>query len=181
MQKIYFFILISLVSAFAGTQPLIAGPKNGDTPAVESVCDVLKSGGVTKGLYGLCVAYCEAEANSESVLDNYNRKKTESDPAMPCLEVTPPKLNCACWSNLTAEELGTSFDLAFCTLGGIDLVTYGDESSGEQMGAFDGGCIYQNSLTGDSAQLELTTEESNECRLEILNALGDDALNCAPN
>ncbi len=63
------------------------------------VCKDLKGG--TRGLYGLCVVYCEAQSCdaesaaagrctrqsfNERVVENYNRIKAEHDPKMPCLE-----------------------------------------------------------------------------------------------
>jgi hypothetical protein len=93
------------------------GKPDRETPATEDVCDILK--GATPGLYGLCIAFCEAQdcepdfslvdpfencpGGSQQVLDNYNRKKTETDPEMPCILQTP----CPCW---TEEELATLGD-----------------------------------------------------------------------
>jgi len=92
---------------------------DGLTPAEETICDPLKQDGVTKGLYGLCVAFCEAQdwaselstmtpeeveamefdSPSGRILANYNKKKQESDPGMPCIVIAPP---CPCFSQ---EEL----------------------------------------------------------------------------
>ena len=44
-----------LISAASAQTP------DGQTPAGESVCDALQAEGVTRGLYGLCVAFCEAQ------------------------------------------------------------------------------------------------------------------------
>jgi len=76
------------------------GTPDGFTPAGEQQCDALQADGVTKGLYGLCVAFCEAHdaasgtVNDEDIvnlpnpdkklLDIYNRKRAETDPEMPC-------------------------------------------------------------------------------------------------
>ncbi len=90
---------------------------DGVTPVNEGVCDELKDG--TPGLYGLCVAFCEAQdiasieqpiteedlatlegsAPSGKILANYDKKKQPGDPEMPCIKVEEP---CPCWS---AEEL----------------------------------------------------------------------------
>ena len=82
----------------------------------QSVCDGLI--GLTPGLYGLCVAYCDAQScdaegaksgqckrtkPNESVLRNYNRKMQAGGPPMPC--VAPPTSPCPC---LTEEEAGFS-------------------------------------------------------------------------
>ena len=71
------------------------------------MCDPLKADGVTKGLYGLCIAYCEAQdldafdktnALEDSVpgdwlLANYDLRRTADDPDMPCL-VSPSVCPC---------------------------------------------------------------------------------------
>lgn len=90
---------------------VIATTPDTKTPSQESVCDVLKSPDVTKGLYGLCVAYCEAhDAHLESltgeavqlsnqnerILKNYRNKMKASDPDMPCVSKGPA---CPCWEN----------------------------------------------------------------------------------
>jgi hypothetical protein len=85
------------------------------TPAVETVCDPLNEDGVTPGLYGLCLAFCEAQdlasedypisdeelailmgnAPSGSILNTYNTIKKEADPDMPCIVVDS---TCPCWT-----------------------------------------------------------------------------------
>ena len=81
-----------------------ASTPDGETPANEGVCDVLQGG--TPGLYGLCVAYCEAQdldlvgdkpTPNAKILDNYRKKMRTGDPDMPCIQVP-----CPCW---TAEQL----------------------------------------------------------------------------
>ena len=82
--------------------PAHAKTPDGVTPAEEDVCDPLRN--ATPGLYGLCVAYCEAhdaelispqgnpdELNrpNQRILANYNRQKKESDPPMPCAVQSP--------------------------------------------------------------------------------------------
>jgi hypothetical protein len=96
---------------------------DGETPANEGVCDELRADYITKGLYGLCVAFCEAqdceatldEATGEvtfspgclpsnsKLLENYYRRKTPADPPMPCR----PASGCPCW---TEEELDAVAD-----------------------------------------------------------------------
>lgn len=93
-----------------------AGAKTPDnqTPAGESICDSLK--GQTRGLYGLCVVYCEAHdadslspselsSPSEAILARYRDRMRDGDPDMPCLqqqEPPQPQAGCPCW---TAEQL----------------------------------------------------------------------------
>ena len=90
--------------------PVWAGTPDGSTPPNEGVCDVLAYH--TPGLYGLCIAYCEAHdadlispngdlenlnVPNRKILENYRKKMKTGDPDMPCVQ-TP----CPCWS---AEEL----------------------------------------------------------------------------
>ena len=122
------FTTIIAVGMFATASPVLAQTPDGDTPAQETVCDVLREDGVTKGLYGLCVAFCEAgdyadeadsitpeelltletSAPSGRILANYNKKKDRADnpldPDMPCVQVQEP---CPCW---TADQLARVAD-----------------------------------------------------------------------
>lgn len=105
---------VLLVSAVGFGSNVIASTPDGETPANEGVCDGLKADGITPSLYGLCVAYCEAqdldtfdkEPPSTKILDNYNKRKATTDPDMPCIQVP-----CPCWSD---AELGsiTADDMA---------------------------------------------------------------------
>ena len=94
-----------LIALMGLSTPTLASTPDGETPANEGVCDVLKDNH-TPGLYGLCVAYCEAqdldlvgdkEVPNTKILANYNKKKQASDPDMPCMQVP-----CPCW---TADQL----------------------------------------------------------------------------
>jgi hypothetical protein len=85
----------------------MAQTPDGETPANEGVCDVLQAQGISPGLYGLCVAYCEAQdldsfdkkPPSAKILANYNKRKQASDPAMPCVKPV-----CPCW---TEDEMAS--------------------------------------------------------------------------
>ena len=105
--------------------PVWADTPDGTTPANEGVCDLLVYR--TPGLYGMCIAYCEAHdadlispagdlddlnVPNRKILENYRKKMEAGDPDMPCVR-TP----CPCWS---AEELAglrspSSTDSTFCT------------------------------------------------------------------
>jgi hypothetical protein len=88
----------------------MAQTPDGETPANEGVCNVLQASGITAGLYGLCVAYCEAQdldsfdksPPNPKILANYNKRKQASDPAMPCVKPV-----CPCW---TASEMASITD-----------------------------------------------------------------------
>ena len=85
--------------------PVTASTPDGETPANEGVCDTLQ--GATPGLYGLCVAYCEAQdlddyddkPSRTRILANYRKKMQAGDQDMPCIQVP-----CACVSQ---EELNS--------------------------------------------------------------------------
>ncbi|MCR4347285.1 MAG: hypothetical protein NUV55_08820 [Sulfuricaulis sp.] len=91
-----------LVAGLVGAAPVLAETPDGITPANEGVCDGLKTN-ATPGLYGLCVAYCEAqdldivgdkETPNNKILANYRKKMQAGDPDMPCFKVP-----CPCWSD----------------------------------------------------------------------------------
>lgn len=93
------FVALASISGFAN-----ATTPDGETPANEGVCNPLQGG--TGGLYGLCVAYCEAqdldvvgdkETPNNKILTNYRKKMQVGDPDMPCIQT-----QCPCWTN---EEL----------------------------------------------------------------------------
>ncbi|MDT8440942.1 MAG: hypothetical protein RQ723_04700, partial [Desulfuromonadales bacterium] len=111
-------LIAFLVSAF----PVAAATPDGLTPAEETVCDPLMAEGVTKGLYGLCIAFCEAQdvaartspltpedldaikitAPSGHILANYNKKKQVGDPEMPCILVQEA---CPCFTEQELQEI----------------------------------------------------------------------------
>ena len=94
------------------------GTPDGQTPADEVTCDDLKY--ATPGLYGLCIAFCEAhdcepvwdddgnldfsgcKKNDRKLLDRYRQKRQDGDPDMPCLPAVianeDPATACPCWS-----------------------------------------------------------------------------------
>lgn len=106
--------------------PVFATTPDGQTPAEETICDPLRANGVTKGLYGLCVAVCEAQdcdpvLNGDGTLDTsdctpagakliekYNARRDVNNPldlAMPCLP--PPPAPCPCFNAEQAMNVGS--------------------------------------------------------------------------
>jgi hypothetical protein len=169
MRKLsLFLVLISFIAFFSSS--LSAAPAN------KGVCEDLKAKGITKGLFGLCVAYCEAGANSESVLENYNRKKKDSDPAMPCLEAQEPVLGCACWNTLTRDEIGVDQVPVGCTLDPSgDSIAYQSDTNFEYLAAAEGTCTHYNFATGAYVSMPgLEPDLELECREDILVLVGDD-------
>lgn len=126
---------MAFLASLAFVAPVYAQTPDGETPAVEHVCDALQ--GATPGLYGLCVAYCEAhdahllsnndaadelDTPSRKILEAYNNLKAEADPAMPCVQPA----GCPCWTEQLLETVllppTANFDENFenaCALGNI--------------------------------------------------------------
>lgn len=112
-------LLAGLLIAFlAFTSPVYSqGTPDGETPATESVCDALIS--MTPGLYGLCVAYCEAqdldafnkEPPATQILTNYRKKMRTGDPDMPCVQ-NP----CPCWTEEEIQSIDGSLGSASCSI-----------------------------------------------------------------
>ncbi|BAU48052.1 hypothetical protein SVA_1490 [Sulfurifustis variabilis] len=107
------FLFSALITVSA---PSMATTPDGETPANEGVCDVVKGG--TPGLYGLCVAYCEAqdldivgdkEAPSNKILANYRKKMQAGDPDMPCVKVP-----CPCWTEAELANISQSGGALSC-------------------------------------------------------------------
>lgn len=118
----FLFVCVSIYSSL-----VFAQTPDGETPANEGVCDSLI--GLTPGLYGLCVGFCEAQdceatwnpetseltfdasckPSNPKILENYNKRAQSTDPLMPCLNIveppTPPE--CICW---TEDELDNIAD-----------------------------------------------------------------------
>ena len=134
MKKLFTTLISCIAVAFLMAPFAFAQTPDGQTPAEETVCDALKGDGVSKGLYGLCVAFCEAqdiadfsdpitEAELETleaaipsgrILANYNKRRQDSDPDMPCIQVQEP---CPCWSQAELDSidgLGTDGGLFNC-------------------------------------------------------------------
>ena len=111
---------LALLVSISGIAPVSAQTPDGETPANEGVCDGLL--GLTPGLYGLCVGFCEAQdcvatltgevtfdascrPSSPKLLENYNKRSKQGDPPMPCINVAQDE--CPCW---TEEELDVIAD-----------------------------------------------------------------------
>lgn len=158
------FLVVSFFSLFA--LPAMAQTGDGITPAVENACDGLKAPGITKGLYGLCVAYCEAEASSESVLRNYNRKKKETDPEMPCLEVV---VACPCWDT---DTLAGAEGPQSCTASdsGINSSEYSDFSLFFLVPASAGPAACASFAAGEAKEDQALTDDEYASCLESLAA-----------
>lgn len=114
MKKTLNWMLFLTVAAALAASPMIAQTPDGETPANEGVCDDLVF--ATPGLYGLCIAFCEAQdcepdfgladpfenckPSSEKLLRNYDRRKQPGDPDMPCVAA-----GCPCWTQADLDSL----------------------------------------------------------------------------
>ena len=111
------YLLALLVACLVSSSQAPAKTPN-LTPADAGVCDELRDGNFTKGLYGLCVAYCEAQdcafgdtgelpescsSSDDRILGTYNRMKSESDPDMPCVAT---QTACPCWEPEDLQSAG---------------------------------------------------------------------------
>jgi hypothetical protein len=209
MTQYFSIFFVACFVILSTTTNAVAETPDGFTPAEEAICDPLKADGITKGLYGLCVAFCEANdfasesneiteddllaledsAPSGKILQNYNKKKTEDDPDMPCIKLAEP---CPCWS---ADELASvdgilpngstsnvfryqfdGFDLSYAQEGWPELFVSARDAANQ------GTCAYQNlqvspriSRVFTTNRGTLTHEQASNCRAQIkehLNNLG---------
>ena len=126
MKNLVSGIAIALLLGAIYTAPIQAQTYDGVTPAEETVCGVLLEPNadgteVTKGLYGLCVAYCEAQdglsyeevvgsdpdeytaVTDDTLLQVYNKRKKETDPPMPCTVPLPSE--CPCFDQAFVDQI----------------------------------------------------------------------------
>lgn len=115
--KVAAFTALSVlfVGATLTSNVAVAQTPDGETPANEGVCNPLQGG--TPGLYGLCVAYCEAQdldsfdkdPPNDKILANYRKKMQAGDPDMPCVKVP-----CPCWSEAELGSITADVTAAAC-------------------------------------------------------------------
>lgn len=166
------FLGLVLMIGFAGH--IIASTPDGETPANEGVCDMLQGG--TPGLYGLCVAYCEAQdldmvedkgPPNTKILANYRKKMRAGDPDMPCLQVP-----CPCWSAAQLANIGVSGDTPVCsstaTITQIRVLT----PVANQFARTDSSrntCAFTDTLSTPprALTLSITADEVQTCRSQI--------------
>lgn len=162
----------------------IASTPDGETPANEGVCNVLQADGITPGLYGLCVAYCEAQdldlladkdPPNSKILGNYNKRKQVTDPDMPCIQ-TP----CPCWSTEQINGIVANSGVKTCTIIGnfAQIENQIETINGvAQRARIDGDrkqCRYLDRTTTPSPTSinlgNLTDEEVASCASQVINA-----------
>jgi len=107
-------VLTILLSMLAS--PAVAG-------SVED-CEVLEEDGITKALYGLCIAYWGADngRSQERILANYRKKMRPVDPGnrngtgdpdMPGL--VDDEVSCPCWTPESLADATLGLTGSFCT------------------------------------------------------------------
>jgi hypothetical protein len=179
-------LLMSLSAVVPAAPPMMQG---GQIPVQESVCDPLKAEDVTKGLYGMCVAFCEGggfashdvplteaefdalaqAAPSGAILRNYNRKKQASDPDMPCIVLAEDE-PCLCWTSQELLEVSDGVSAEYVGIRyGCDVTSTSMQvSEGESTDSFaalfttrsgSANCYYSNSATGKQLAITLETED----------------------
>lgn len=169
------FVFASLVVA----APAIAETPDGETPANEGVCDVVKSG--TPGLYGLCVAYCEAqdldivgdkETPNNKILGNYRKKMQPGDPDMPCLKVP-----CPCWTDaelaaITGRAVADSISCASTTTTAQIRNTTNLQFATADTGRQPPLCRFTDTTTSPriSRRFEITAVEAQSCYDQVRTA-----------
>ena len=156
----------------------IAQTPDGSTPANEGVCNVLQASGVSPGLYGLCVAYCEAQdldsfdkaPPSTKILANYNKRKQASDPTMPCVKPV-----CPCWTTSEMNAI-TGDSIAAACLSGTNKLQIVDNSPRTRFAEADttglGRCRYidLNASPATIRSFTITPAEAQVCFNDVQSA-----------
>jgi hypothetical protein len=171
--------------------PAIARTNDAETPANEGVCDELLDDEITKGLYGLCVAFCEAQdcelnavgevprscqASNNRILENYDRKKLSSDPDMPCVKTQSV---CPCWDDKDLDNANLVGPGSYCSediepFTSHDIATYLGSGgililSADAFGEIGNNtrCGNMNSVSKISVLLDTSAEQNQACRDDI--------------
>jgi len=186
MRYLFTTLCLVLLTGLAGINgSAIASTPDGMTPANEHECDNLKS--ATPGLYGLCVAYCEAQdldtidknPPSEKILANYRKKMQSGDPDMPCV-ATP----CPCWTPEQFNRITTDGTGAACLSSGTTLQLV-DDAAATRFASSDTSsrCTFVDlnvpvpGLTDPTApkvtSLNITSDEAQSCHSTIVQACSD--------
>lgn len=146
---------------------------DGGTPANQGVCNELQNR--TPGLYGMCIAYCEAqdldvvgdkETPNNKILANYRKKMQPGDPDMPCIQVP-----CPCWTEGQLANVGAtaaptcnvSLSSAMVSLvqAGLAQRAVADVSANV--------CRFTDTSTGTSVRFIITAEEAQSCYNQVFN------------
>ena len=165
--------------------PAAAQTPDGMTPAEETICDPLAD--ATPGLYGLCVAMCEAQdcratrdpntgavefsercnPSAERILANYNQilaKNNRTGPPMPCVQDA-----CACWSIRDIENIGGTSDS--CVDRSYVTGLFGHSADGTELAyAYPNSCV-SIEMTPDYSRTDSTVDAVGyaTCRKSVID------------
>lgn len=183
-------LILSLL-ALVGLAPLTswAQTRDGATPAEEAVCDGLLD--ASPGLYGLCVAYCEAQdcdsvdlaisgqcrAPDQRLLDHYEKKRQPEDPPMPCLKPEPDPCPCFSREDLSTVPVNTCFATDFGD-DSVLVLTDDDDINGAIVEVGPDGWGICGVFHGVGGTLEISPKEVTACELVIRSRAGELGLEC---
>ena len=183
-------LILSLLALVAlAPVTLWAQTRDGATPAEEEVCDALSD--ATPGLYGLCVAYCEAQdcdsvdlaisgqcrAPNQRLLDHYEKKRQSEDPPMPCLTPAPDPCPCFSREDLSTVQVNTCFTINFRDES-VLVITDDDDINGAIVEVGPDGWGLCGVFHGDGGTLEISPEEVTACELVIRSRADELGLEC---
>ena len=141
---------------------------------VEGKCDDQKGEGVTKGLYGLCVAFHSSKSDRAAIREKYERKMRPGDP--PLIEEDV----CACWDGI---DLPIDSSVASCSIN--------DQASANVTRlVFSEGATYQAVWFKENVELstcayngepQYVGENVYQCIAEIQIAIEDLGITCVGN
>lgn len=170
-------VAVLFVGASFSPTIAVAQTPDGETPANEGACDSLQ--GSTPGLYGLCVAYCEAQdldsfdknPPSDKILANYRKKMRAGDPDMPCIQVP-----CPCWSDAELSSITADATAAACPRS-TDKVQIIDNAPKTKFAEADKNvgrerCRYinLNAVPPVIRSFQITAAEAQSCYTQVSNA-----------
>lgn len=165
------FAWVIALGSITNVSAMMGSGMHGMTPANEGVCDELIGG--TDGLHVLCVAYCESQdmdmmgdkdTPNNTLLAQYNMKKMETDPHMPCIQ-TP----CSCW---TQEELDAITSPSLCEVGSVSAFIR-SRTQYASIDTSDPICRFTDRNTGVSVRFEgdaLPADAAQTCLTQITDA-----------
>lgn len=183
------WILALLLSPGLAVQASWAQTRDGETPAEEEICDGLHD--ASPGLYGLCVAYCEAQdcdsvdlaisgqcrAPDQRLLDHYEKKRGPEDPPMPCLTPEPDPCPCFSREDLSTVQVDTCFTIDFGDES-VLVLTDDDDINGAIVEVGPDGWGICGIFHGGGGTLEISPEEVTACELVIRSRADELGLEC---
>ena len=133
-------------------------------------CEFLKNGNYTKGLYGLCNAYYNADNDNAKyrIAGNFNKKAGPGEPTLPFTDEVP----CPCWDEDDLLDATCNHVLTGPGIGFDDGLI--------QVFNFPTSCVYSNFLTGVVTGRPTDSEESATCAAGIDELVNNSLLDLCP-